>query len=98
MTKPDNEAILATLDLKKKETLHHGNISVRLTVLVLLSHHFDLSADILSMQFQRPLLNMLATYDGCGWYLILSTPWTEKGRPPQLMKRCTRGSGFNSIQ
>ena len=47
-----------------------GKTSAWLAVLPLCTHHFDLSAtefrDALAMRYQRPLLRMPATCDGCG--------------------------------
>ena len=67
------DSILSILDAKKKRTFRRsidGKTSAWLEVLPLCTHHFDLSAtefrDALAMRYQRPLLRMPATCDGCG--------------------------------
>ena len=61
------------MDSKKKRAFRRsidGKTSAWLAVLPLCTHHFNLSAtefrDALAMRYQRPLLRMPATCDGCG--------------------------------
>ena len=67
------DSILSTLDAKKKRAFRRsidGKTSAWLAVLPLCTHHFNLSAtefrDALATRYQRPLLRMPATCDGCG--------------------------------
>ena len=67
------DSILSILDAKKKRAFRRsidGKTSAWLAVLPLCTHHFDVSAtefrDALAMRYQRPLLRMPATCDGCG--------------------------------
>ena len=71
-TRP-HHTLLSILDAKKKRAFRRsidGNTSAWLAVLRLCTHHFDLSAtefrDAMAMRYQRPLLRMPATCDGCG--------------------------------